>query len=420
VREEVSSVLGGRPPGLEDLSRLKLTRMVLDETMRLHPPAWWIVRSTIAPDTIGGYRVPAGALVIVSPYVTHRHPGLWEDPERFDPERFSDERTAARPALSFFPFGDGPRSCIGAQFSYVQMALVLAMLVERFDWKPLPGHHVGLMASATMRPKNGVLISVSRRVPRPEGLDRPGRAEAVHRPGPRKEPARVRKSVLTNDIKDPYSDVEAWMYDTLFAPAVMEMVSDELAAWTASLPQGAKVVDVGCGGGQMALAMLEARGDIHLTGIDLSAAQAKRARERTKRYRDRARFEVGTALELPFADASFDAVLSVTSIKHWPSPRRGMEECLRVVKPGGDLLIVEVDRGSRLETVRTLMQRSRVPKLLRGAALPLLRTFIVGQGMDLDEFRELQATLPLVDGEVARLPGMPGVALKARRAGGTA
>ena len=411
VREEVASVLGGRPPGLDDLSRLKLTRMVLDETMRLHPPAWWIVRSTIAADTIGGYRVPAGALVIVSPYVTHRHPGLWDDPERFDPLRFGPERAGERPALSFFPFGDGPRSCIGAQFSYVQMALVLAMLVERFDWRPLPGHQVGLLASATMRPKNGVLISVSRRVPRPEGLDRAPR-------GPRKEPARVRKSVLTNDITDPYSDVEAWMYDTLFAPAVMDMVRDELAAWTASLPRGARVLDVGCGGGQMALAMLEARDDLHVTGLDLSRAQIKRASARTREHRDRVRFEVGTALELPFADASFDAVLSVTSIKHWPSPRRGMEECLRVVEPGGDLLVVEVDRGSRLDAVRTLVQRSRVPRFLRGAALPLLRTFIVGQGMDLDEFRELQATLTLVDGKVSRLPGMPGVSLRARRAGG--
>lgn len=89
-----------------------------------------------------------------------------------------------------------------------------------------------------------------------------------------------------------------------------------------------------------------------------------------------------------------------------------------MIKPGGDLLVVEVDRGSRLDAVRTLVQRSRVPRFLRGAALPLLRTFIVGQGMDLDEFRELQATLTLVDGKVARLPGMPGVALRARRAGG--
>lgn len=135
----------------------------------------------------------------------------------------------------------------------------------------------------------------------------------------------MRKSVLTNDITDPYSDVEAWMYDTLFAPAVMDMVSGELAAWTASLPRGARVIDVGCGGGQMALAMLEARDDVHVTGLDLSRAQIKRATERTKKHGDRVEFEVGNALELPFADASFDAVLSVTSIKHWPSPQRGME-----------------------------------------------------------------------------------------------
>ncbi len=417
VRQEVSSVLGGSAPGLDDLPRLKLTRMVLDETMRLHPPAWWIVRSTIAPDVIGGYHIPAGALIIVSPYVTHRHARLWEEPDRFDPLRFSEERAGARPPLSFFPFGDGPRSCIGAQFSYVQMALVLAMLVERFDWQPLSGHQVGLMASATMRPKNGVLISVARRVPRPEDLDTPGRDRAASRPRPRKEPAMGRKSVLTNDITDPYSDVEAWMYDTLFAPAVLDMVRRELGSWCAALRPGAKVIDVGCGGGQIALAMLAQRPDLHVTGVDLSASQVKRARERSKALGDHTRFEVGSALELPFEDGSFDAVLSVTSIKHWPSPLRGMQECLRVLRPGGDVLLVEVDRGSRLEAVRTLMSRSRVPRFLRGAALPLLRTFVIGQGMDLDDFRELSAALSLADGRVARLDGMPGIALTARRAG---
>jgi hypothetical protein len=97
-----------------------------------------------------------------------------------------------------------------------------------------------------------------------------------------------------------------------------------------------------------------------------------------------------------------------------------MQESLRVLRPGGDVLLVEVDRGSRLEAVRTLMERSRVPRLLRGAALPLLRTFIIGQGMDLDDFRELSAALSLVDGRVTRLDGMPGVALTARRAGANA
>jgi cytochrome P450/ubiquinone/menaquinone biosynthesis C-methylase UbiE len=417
VREEVSTVLGGRAPGLDDLSRLPLTRMVLDETMRLHPPAWWIVRSTIAPDVIGGYHIPAGALIIVSPYVTHRHPRLWEEPDRFDPTRFEGERVAARPPLSFFPFGDGPRSCIGAQFSYVQMTLVLAMLVERFDFRPLLGHHVGLMASATMRPKNGVLISVARKGSRREGTVASRRGEPDIPLGrPRKERAMGRKSVLTNDITDPYSNVEAWMYDTLFAPAVLDMVSHQLAAWCAGLPHGARVIDVGCGGGQIPLAMLATRDDLHITGIDLSPAQVKRAVERSKSVRERTSFQVGSALELPFEDASFDAVLSVTSIKHWPSPLRGMEECLRVIKPGGDLLLVEVDRGCRLDAVRKLMSASRVPRLLRGPAMPLLRTFILGQGMDLDDFRELLGTINVVDGRVTRLDGMPGIALTARRA----
>jgi ubiquinone/menaquinone biosynthesis C-methylase UbiE len=287
------------------------------------------------------------------------------------------------------------------------------MLVERFEWQPVAGHEVGLMASATMRPKNGVLISVARRGARPEGLDVAGRTS---RQGARKEPTMSRKSMLTNDITDPYSNVDAWMYDKMFAPAVLDMVRQELTTWCAALRPGARVLDVGCGGGQMALAMMAQRSDIHITGIDLSAAQVKRARKRSKDLGDRARYEVASALELPFDDGSFDAVLSVTSIKHWPSPLHGMQESLRVLRPGGDLFVAEVDRGSRLEAVRALMARSRVPRPLRGAALPLLRTFIIGRGMDLDEFRELAAALPLSDSRVSRLDGQPGIALTARRA----
>jgi cytochrome P450 len=125
--------------------------------------------------------------------VTHRHPALWQEPDRFDPRRFIPERAATGPALAFFPFGDGPRSCIGAHFSYVQMELILAMLARRFEWRPLPGHDVGLMASATMRPRNGVPISVARLTPRPEGLDAWWRREAERRRQPREGSAMRRK-----------------------------------------------------------------------------------------------------------------------------------------------------------------------------------------------------------------------------------
>jgi cytochrome P450 len=168
LRAEVSRVLEGRIPTLDDLPRLRLLRMILDETMRLHPPAWWMVRSTVAPDTIGGYAIPAGSLVIVSQYVTHRHPAIWEQPDHFDPLRFRDDRVAALPPLAFFPFGDGPRGCIGARFAYIQMVMVLAMLVQRFRWRPLPGHRVDAVAGATMRPGNGVLISIERAPISPE------------------------------------------------------------------------------------------------------------------------------------------------------------------------------------------------------------------------------------------------------------
>lgn len=222
-------------------------------------------------------------------------------------------------------------------------------------------------------------------------------------------------SVITR-VTEPYSDVDAWLYDKLFAAAVLDMVSGELAALCDALPPAARLLDVGCGGGQIALRILTLRGDVDVTGIDLSAAQIARARRRTRLFANRVRFVVGSATELEFPDASFDAVLSVTSIKHWPSQRQGLAECVRVVKPGGLVLISEIDRGARLEAVQALLSRSRVPRILHGPALPLFRTFIVGQAVDLDDLRELLGSVALVDGRVARIDGTLGLALTGRRA----
>jgi ubiquinone/menaquinone biosynthesis C-methylase UbiE len=230
----------------------------------------------------------------------------------------------------------------------------------------------------------------------------------------------ARQSVLTNDITDRYSNLEAWAYDAMFAPAILKMTRPALHELVRDLPRDASLLDVGCGGGQIPLELLAARGDLHVTGVDLSPAQVKRAESRSAKCRDHTRFEVGSALDLPFPDASFDAVLSITSIKHWPSPLRGMQECVRVLRPGGALLLIEVDRGSRLDTVRHLISQSQVPRPLRGVALPLLRTFIVGQGLDLDDFRELLDRLPVRDGRISRIAEWPGIMLTATRTQGDA
>ncbi|MFF3271339.1 cytochrome P450 [Streptomyces chrestomyceticus] len=133
VREEIDTVLAGRDPEAADLDRLPKLTMALKEAMRLYPAAPVVSRRGVAATEIGGYRIPDGADVIVSPWVTHRHPDLWEDPERFDPLRFTPEREAARHRYAWFPFGGGPRACIGQHFSMLESVLAAAVLLRSYE-----------------------------------------------------------------------------------------------------------------------------------------------------------------------------------------------------------------------------------------------------------------------------------------------
>jgi cytochrome P450 len=113
LHKELTATLDGCLPTMDDLARLPHTRMVVDETLRLYPPSWISTRRAIAPDVISGYRIPANALIVMSPYVTHRRAVDWPNPEVFDPERFAPDTSAARPRFAYFPFGGGPHLCIG-------------------------------------------------------------------------------------------------------------------------------------------------------------------------------------------------------------------------------------------------------------------------------------------------------------------
>ena len=162
VRCEVAKVLGGRAPELADLPRLELTRRVIDETLRLYPPVAVISRETYAADEIDGYAIPAKSGVMLSPYVTHRHPAFWDDPERFDPERFTPEQVAARPRFAYFPFSGGPRLCIGNEFALMEAQILLAMIMQRYRVEVAPGHTVQHEIRVTLRPRQPMLM-----VPRP-------------------------------------------------------------------------------------------------------------------------------------------------------------------------------------------------------------------------------------------------------------
>ncbi|MFL5320443.1 MAG: cytochrome P450 [Myxococcaceae bacterium] len=163
LEEEVDAVLGGRLPSLEDLPKLRYTRQVLDEGMRMYPPAWSVSRCAMAPDKLLGYDVPEGQLVFLSSYVTHRHPDFWPNPESFDPDRFAPEHEKERHRMSYFPFGGGPRLCIGNNFALMEMTIALAALVQKFRVDLAPGQELIRDASITLRPRGGLRMRVTRR-----------------------------------------------------------------------------------------------------------------------------------------------------------------------------------------------------------------------------------------------------------------
>jgi cytochrome P450 len=155
LRAELSAVLGGRPPAVEDLPRLTFTNMVIQEAMRLYPPIWAIERRAVADDVIAGFQIPAGSSVVISPYVLHRHEKFWPDAERFDPTRFS-----ARPR-AYIPFGSGPRFCIGSEFAMMEARLIVPMVMQACHFELVAGHVVEPQPGITLRPRNGLSMSVS-------------------------------------------------------------------------------------------------------------------------------------------------------------------------------------------------------------------------------------------------------------------
>ena len=160
---EVDAALDGRPPEFADLAMMPYARMVIDEALRLYPPAWGFSRQALAEDELGGFRLPRGWLAFVIPYVLHRLPAYWEDPERFDPERFSPERSADRPKFVYLPFGAGPRQCIGNHFALIEAHIVVTTLAQRFRLRLVPHHPVEPWPLITLRPRFGMPMFIEPR-----------------------------------------------------------------------------------------------------------------------------------------------------------------------------------------------------------------------------------------------------------------
>jgi cytochrome P450 len=163
LHAELDDVVGDRPPSAEDLPKLVYLRQVLDETMRLYPPLPLMLRSAAAEDTICDRRVPRRSVVAVIPWVVHRHRKLWSDPDCFDPDRFAPERAAERSRFAYFPFGVGPHVCPGAALSMNEMLIALAALAQRFRFRLAPNQAIEPTAWTTLRPRNGIMMTVEPR-----------------------------------------------------------------------------------------------------------------------------------------------------------------------------------------------------------------------------------------------------------------
>ena len=162
--DELDRVLGGRPPQFNDLDQLPYTRTLFKEALRLYPAVYFTVRAVAEPIELGGHSIPRGSVLMISPFAMHRHPDLWEEPERFDPERFADDAERDWHKFKYFPFGGGPRICIGNQFALTEGPLILATLAQHYRFELLhPERPLVLEPQITLGPKGGMPMRFRRR-----------------------------------------------------------------------------------------------------------------------------------------------------------------------------------------------------------------------------------------------------------------
>jgi cytochrome P450 len=163
LHAELDLVLDGRTPQFSDLPKLPYTEYAIKESMRLYPPAWSVARTVVSGFELHGYRIPAGANVVMSQWIMHRDPRYFPDPEKFDPDRWLPERSQKLPRFAYFPFGGGPRQCIGASFAMMEATLLLATIAQQFRFRVGPEHAIVPVPSFTLRPKHGMQMKLAAR-----------------------------------------------------------------------------------------------------------------------------------------------------------------------------------------------------------------------------------------------------------------
>jgi cytochrome P450 len=163
LHEEVDRVLAGRLPCVSDLPSLTFAEEIIKETMRLYPPAWSVARTAIADFDLEGYPIPAGANIVMSQWIMHRDRRFFSEPEKFDPERWSTSTCQNLPRFAYFPFGGGPRQCIGASFATTEAVLILATIARRFQLVSVDKTPVLPVPSITLRPKDPIRMRIEAR-----------------------------------------------------------------------------------------------------------------------------------------------------------------------------------------------------------------------------------------------------------------
>ncbi len=163
LRQEYKNILGDQIPTFEDVPKLIYTKQVIEETMRLYPPAWVLDRTSINADQVGDVYIPPNTLMVLFTYGVHHSEKLWDNPEAFIPDRFTKENMKKQPAFSYFPFGGGPRLCIGNNFAMMEMQLILTQLIRRYEFELVENQEIVPQTLITLRPKNGIRVRVRRR-----------------------------------------------------------------------------------------------------------------------------------------------------------------------------------------------------------------------------------------------------------------
>lgn len=214
-------------------------------------------------------------------------------------------------------------------------------------------------------------------------------------------------SINEAGVSADYRPARMSLYDRLIAPAVADLAQALQHLLIQDAPIGAQVLDVGCGGGQIPLQMATIRPDLRLTGIDLAAGQVQRARQRALHAGKTLHFTHASALSLPFAAAQFDLVYSIGSIKHWPQPAQGLAECVRVLRPGGRLLVVEVDGDCTPDQAHAFVGQWRLPGVLKPAARRFFLNRVVTQSFGQARLRTMLSALHLDQWQVTNVPDAP-------------